>query len=252
MAHDFLGTFNKSQLDRFLNWARAQLPTIDARIEHLTTESIRMGIVVFRFEQGVPVEFVVNPATSYLGQLMAAYEVQGGNPFLDLRVRLRNDPIFAVRGSERKPVSYMSNGEVIGAKGLADAPSAELVRRARAWLDDTLHARYGRLERKIRRVLDYSDQLQAEAARLQVIRQSVDVDASLEQTAEALQQLISDPNYRAIFDDGGNDRFAFNVYAPFGSYDVAPSADPNLVDRIAETPQRQDGGFVGPGQKGTA
>lgn len=252
MAHDFLGTFNKSQVDRFLSWARSQLPLISARINHLNAEISRVGVVVFRFDQGVPVEFVADPPGSYLGQLLAAYEVQGGNPFIDLRARLQNNPIFTIRGTESASPTYMSNGEVMGAKGLADAPSAELVRRARTWLDDTLNARYGRLERKIRRAVDYTDQLREEIRVLTRIQSAATVEGSLEQLSETIQQLISDPNYRAVFNDSGNDRFGFTTYAPFGSYDVAQSDDPNAVDRVAAAPQRQDGGYVGPGQRGPA
>lgn len=249
MAFDHLGTFNKSQLDRFMAFARSQLPLVDARIQHLAAEQARLGSVVFRYDQGVPVGFAADPVDSYLGKLLAAYEVLGGNPFYDLRVRLRTQPIFLVRGSESTPAQYMSNGEVVGAKGLADAPSAVLMARARAWIEDTLHGRFGRMERKIRRTLDYSDQLQTEIDVLTKIKAAAEVDDSLESYATQLYQLLSDPNYRAIFDDKGKDPFGFTAYAPFSSYDAVASTDPNLVDRTAEGPQRQNTGFVGPGEK---
>lgn len=250
MAHDHLGTFNKSQLDRFLVFARAQLPLVDARIQHLSAEQARLGSVVFKFDQGIPVGFAADPVESYLGKLLAAYEVLGGNPFQDLRIRLRTQPIFLVRGSESTPAQYMSNGEVVGAKGLADAPSAVLMSRAKAWIEDTLQGRFGKLERKIRRTLDYSDQLQVEIDVLTKIKAAAEIDDSLESYASQLQQLISDPNYRAIFDDKGKDPFGFTTYAPFSSYDAVTSSDPNLVDRTSESPQRQNAGFVGPGEKG--
>lgn len=249
MAHDWLGTFNKSQLDRFLAFARSQLPLVDARIQHLSAEQARLGVVVFKFDQGVPVGFAADPADSVLGKLLAAYEVLGGNPFHDLRVRSRSQPIFLVRGSETAPASYMSSGDVVGARGLADAPSAVLVSRARQWIEDTLHGRFGRLERKIRRTLDYSDELQAEITILGRMKLVAEIDGSLESIATQLQQLIDDPNYRAIFDDRGADPFGFTSYAPFSSYDAVQSDDPNMVRPGAEVPQRQNSGFVGPGEK---
>lgn len=249
MAYDWLGTFNKSQLDRFLAFARTQLPLVDARIQHLEAEQNRLGVVSFRYEQGIPKEFIADPAESYIGKLLAAYEVLGGNPFHDLRVRLRTDPVFAIRGSETTPTQFMSNGEVIGARGLADAPSAEIMRLARGWLESTLIGRFDKLERKIRRALDYADELEREIANLKLIKQSVEIDGSFEQLADQLVQLISDPNYRAIFDDGGKDPFGLTTYAPFSSYDATPSNDPNLVDRTADTAQRQNKGYVGPGEK---
>lgn len=251
MAFDFLGTFNKSQLDRFLAFARTQLPLIDARIQHLSAELVRVGSVSFRYEQGVPKEFVADSTDSYLGKLLTAYEVQGGNPFYDLRARTKNDPVYALRGSEATPVQYMSNGEVIGQRGLADATSAELMRSTRTWLNDTVRGRFDRLERKIRRMLDYADELQDEIDNLELIKQAAESEGSFENYATQLTQLISDPNYRAIFDDGGKDPFGLTSYAPFSSYDIVESTDPNVVARQAESPQRQNTGFVGPGEVGT-
>ncbi len=153
MAFDWLGTFNRSQLDRFLAFARTQLPLVDARIQHLEAEQNRLGVVSFRYYQGIPKEFIADPAESYIGKLLAAYEVLGGNPFHDLRARLRTDPVFAIRGSETTPTQFMSNGEVIGARGLADAVSAELMRQGKTWLADILSYRFNGLERKIRRMM---------------------------------------------------------------------------------------------------
>lgn len=251
MAHDFLGTFNRSQLDRFLAFARSQLPLVDSRIQHLSAEQVRLGSIVFKFDQGTPVGYAADPPDSYLGKLLAAYEVLGGSPFHDLRVRARTQPIFLVRGSDTAPSAYMSSGDVIGSRGLADAPSAVLLGRAKRWMEDTLHGRFGRLERKIRRALDYADQLQDEIEVLDRIKQVAEVDDSMESYASQLQQLMTDPNYRAIFDDMGKDPFGFTTYAPFSSYDAVQSQDTNMVDRAgAELPQRQNSGFVGPGEKG--
>ncbi len=247
---DFLGTFNKSQLERFFAFARTQLPLVDARTQHLQFEMARIGTVVFQFNEGIPVAFGADPPESYIGKLLAAYEVLGGNPFLDLRLRARTQPVFLVRGTESTPAQYMSNGEVVGARGLADGPSAVLMQQARAWLEATFQGRFNRLERKIRRALDYSDQLGLEIEDLSRIKQALGVDGSLESYASQLQELIANPTYRAIFDDQGADPFGFNVYAPFSSYDVANSQNPDMVNRTAESAQRQNSGFVKPGSKG--
>jgi hypothetical protein len=98
---------------------------VDGRIQHLQAEVSRIGTVMFRYSKGVPQGFAANPTDSYLGKLLGAYEVLGGNPFVDLRVRLLSDPVFKIQGTEASPSQFMSNGEVIGAKGLSDAPTAE-------------------------------------------------------------------------------------------------------------------------------
>ncbi len=247
MAYDWLGTFNRSQIERFLAFARSQLPLVDGRIEHLTAERSRIGSVIFRYQNGVPQGFAADPVDSYLGKLLGAYEVLGGNPFIDLRVRLKNDPIFLVKGTETQGPQYMSNGEVVGAKGLSDAPTAELVHEARGWLESTLYSRFDSLERKIRRAMDYADELQSEIATLQVMKLAADATGSLEYIASQISQFLSDQNYRAVFDDGGGDKFGFTVYAPFSAYDIGSSSDPG-VSRTSESAQRQNSGFVGPGQ----
>jgi hypothetical protein len=247
LAHNFLGTFNQSQFERFLAFARSQLPLAAGRIQHLKAEINRVGAIVFRYDNGIPQGYAASPPESYLGKLLAAYEVLGGNPFIDLRVRQKNNPIFRLKGTETAGPQYMSNGEVIGAKGLSDAPTAELMRDAKAWVDDTLHARFESLERKIRRATDYSDELKAEVVKLQTIQLTASTNGSLEFIAAQVNQFLSDQNYRAVTNDGGGDKFGFNVYAPFSSYDVATSTDPS-IQRVSESAQRQNTGFVGPGQ----
>lgn len=237
MAHQFLGTFNKSQWERFLAYARTQLPLVEGRRTHLKAEIARIGSLAYRYNNGIPQGYAATPTNSYLAKLLATYEVLGGDPFFDLRVRLREDPVFLVKGTESVGPQYMSNGEVIGAKGLSDAPTSELSRSASKWIDDTLQFRFDALERKIRRSVDYSDELKLEVARLDLIVMSSETTGSLEYIASQVAQYLSDQNYRAVFDDAGSDEFALNVYAPFSSYDSANS----------ETAQRQNTGFVGPG-----
>jgi hypothetical protein len=204
--------------------------------------------VVFRYSQGVPKGFAADPSDSYLGKLLGAYEVLGGNPFIDLRVRLKSDPVFLLRGTETTTPQLMSNGEVVGAKGLSDAPTAELMHDARAWVDDTLTYRFDALERKIRRAMDYSDELQAEVVRLTTIQMAASTVGSLDYIEAQINQYLADNNYRAVYDDAGGDKFGFNVYAPFSSYDVATGQGDG---RVVESHQRQNTGFVGPGS-GTA
>lgn len=245
MAYNFGGTFNASQFARFLAFAKGQLPLVQGRIQHLEAEIARVGAVVFRYNKGIPQGYSADPPESYLGKLLAAYEVLGGNPFIDLRIRLRNDPVFLLRGTETRSPQTLSNGEIMGAKGLSDAPTSELMHEAKFWIDSTMQYRFDGLERKIRRMVDYADELRTEAAQLGIISKAASTPGSLEYIAAQVAQYLSDQNYRAIYDDGGGDKFGLNVYAPFSSYDVGNA-------RTAESAQRQNTGFVGPGQSGVA
>lgn len=245
MQPTWLGTFNKSQWDRFIAWARTQVDSVPDRIDHLEAEITRVGRITFAWEGGTPKGFTAAPSTSYLAKLLAAYEVLGGNPPYDLRTRLKTEPVVVVPGDTNTAPHTMSNGEVIGARGLADAVTAELSRKAQEWLLETMHWRHGRLERKIRRALDYKDQLEEEQERLRLITQAATTPDSLENIAEQVELLFKDRSYRAIFDDGGKDPYGLTAYAPFSAYDRDTSDVPELVQRQQGGPQRQDSGFVG-------
>jgi len=253
MAHDqWLGTFNRSQFQRFVEFARAQLPVIPARVQHLQAELSRTGTLRFAFGvKNVPESVTANPSDSYLGKLLAAYQVLGGDPFLDLRSRNKDQAVFVPKGTAANPPTTMSNGEVMGARGLQDAFSAELVRKLRTPFQETLDYRFSLLERKIRRALDYADQLRDEIAGLELMRAAATTRGSLEFVANQVQQLISDRNYRAIYDDQSTDPLGLNTYAPFSQYDVdRPVGPTGATGRVVERPQRQDSGFVGPGGTG--
>lgn len=255
MAHDaYLGTFNRSQFERFLAFARSQLPVHAARILHLRAELGRTGSVSFTFgPNNVPESVTANPSDSYLGKLLAAYQVLGGNPFFDLRSRNKSQAIFVVQGTAANPPTSMSHGEVMGAKGLQDAYSAELIRKLRHPLQETLDYRFTFLERKIRRAIDYADQLKDELAELETLQAAATAEGSLEFIANEIQQLISNRNYRAIYDDKSSDPLGLNTYAPFSQYDVEAPIDPAVgaPNRVVQRPQRQDSGFVGPGGSGS-
>ena len=252
MAHDFLGTFNSAQFGRFATFARTQLDLVNGRIQHLEAEKNRVGTVVFRYENatgGSPLSYEATPSNSYIAKLLAAYEVLGGNPFIDLRARLRGNPVFVVAGDEQVGPTLMSNGEPLGLKGYADAPSAVLSANSRAWVNETLRYRFDRLERKIRRALDYSDQLQLEIQQLNTIRAPAETAASFEFIASQIDQLLSDPTYRPSFNDSNQLNPLGN--APFASYEppqVGGQSDPNRVSpNQVSTPQRGEGGLQTPG-----
>jgi len=240
VAFEWLGTFNRSQFTRLADFARAQLVAVEDRLVHLVAEQTRVGSITMLFNVGDPQGYVADP-DSYIGRLVAAYEVLGGDAFLDLHIRLVSDPVFALKADETSAPQLYSSGEVKAGPGLADAPSATQVANLRGWIDDTLQYRKDYLERKIRRALDYADQLQAEVDRLTRVTQSVDADGSVENIIAQVEQLISDPGYRAIQDDQGKDPHGKLAYAPLAGYE--PGADREGSDTYSRT----DKGYVIPG-----
>jgi hypothetical protein len=240
VAHDYLGTFNKSQFERFLTFARSQVAFLPQQIAHLESEIARSGQLIFTFGvDGIPTQLQATEG-SYLAKLLAAYEVLGGDPYLDLRARDKDtQSVFVVKARQGSSAQYASNGEPLAGRALLDAPSAELMRALRAPLEDQLAYRFLNLERKIRRTLDYVDNLKSEVVRLKVYLLAGTENGSLENIAQKIYGLLSDGQYRAIYDDGGTDPIGLNAYAPFSLYDSSGT-------KPSASPQRQSSGFSGP------
>lgn len=229
MAFEWLGTFNRSQFDRFSTYAREQLTQVDARINHLVAEQQRVGFLRFIYDSaGRPTAYSTGSAGSgptYIGKLIAAYEVLGGDPFFDLQTRaIQDQPLYFPKGTETAAGKIMSNGEPIPQKGLADAPTAKLVHQMKAWIRPSLDRR-SQLERKIRRAVDYGDQLQSELDTLKLMKLGLEVRGSLENLMSEVHQMISDPHYRAVGDDKGADPFGKLAYAPLSSYEPGPGRE---------------------------
>lgn len=240
MAFDWLGTFNRAMFERFTTFARGQLALVDGRIQHLRAEIERIGVLSFAYDAGgTPIGYTPDPPDSYIGRLLAAYEILGGDAFYDLNIRSTTQPVFLLKGGLTATPQMMSNGEIMPTGALADAPSAVLMQKARGWIEDTTQYRREYLERKIRRMVDYSDQLQAEVRTLRAIQGDADEAGSLESLITQIEELLADPTYRAINDDP--DPFGKKAYAPLAAY--MPG------EKGADAYERTFGGTVVPGEK---
>jgi len=241
LAYDFKGTFNTSGFNRFVAFARGQQADLVGRIINLQEEQIRTGSLSFAYDgQGVPQQYEPDNE-SYIGKLVAAYEVLGGDPFFDLNIRSKAQAVFLVPGDETVSATTMSNGEAVGLPGRADAESGALIENMREWAEGVIDYKRDYLERKIRRAVDYADQLQDEIDLLALLMGPVDSTGSFDNIFSALNQLIANPEYRAIFDDKGNDPNMKNVDAPFTIYDAGPDRAPG------DSPGRDEGGYLPPG-----
>jgi len=250
MAFDFLGTFNTSQFNRFMAFARSQTADIARRLAHLNYEKKRMGSLTFEYDEGgVPTSYVVSGvSSSYIGRLVAAYEALGGQVEFDLQVRTRDQAVYLMEGDEVTPPQFMSNGDVVGTRGLDDKDSAELIRRSRTWMQPALHYRREYLERKVRRAIDYVDQLDDEIQTLSIIVQPDTTEYSLAYIAKEVGKLLTDTEYRSIFDDRGQDPHGKTVYAPLLAYSRANGATTQPSDPTFAG--RDDDGYVYPGDEG--
>lgn len=239
MAFEFLGTFTGSQFTRFAAFARAQVAQIDDRINHAQAELNRIGAVAFSFDSGgVPLGMATPDDSTYAGRLFQVYEALGGDAFYDLQVRSASQPVFKLRGDETRSPQQMSNGEVMSTPGLSDQQSGEAMRQSRDWIWDNLFYRRDLLERKIRRLMDYADQLQTEINQLQAMKAAASVQGSLEFLLGGVTQLVSDRNYLAASNDSSQpDPHGKLAYAPFASYMPGPDrSDVESFERTLDGP----------------
>jgi len=220
-----LGTFNRSQFERLKAFARAQVQDIDGRILHLSAEQARIGNIAFAFDKATVTGYV--GGDTYLGKLLYVYEVMGGDPFFDLKVRQKSQAVFLIRGNESRPSTQMSDGRIVGTEGLADGLSSELVHQLRGWMEDSLAYKRDNIERKIRRALDYFEQLQEEINLLTTVKSGVDTLGSVENLISEIDQLLQSDRYRAVGDDKGQDPEGTMAYAEYSAYLPGP-ARPNV------------------------
>lgn len=232
MAFEFLGTFTASQFTRFSTWIQAQTAQIPARILHLQAEQARIGSLAFAYDSGgVPTFIQPSDATTYIGRLFQVYEALGGDAEFDLQVRTMSQPVFKTTGTENRISQLMSNGEVQSAPGLSDAPSAELFRQARDWAYDVQLYRRDLLERKIRRAMDYVDQLQTEITQLQQIEADASQAGSIGFILSGVQGLVGNRYYIAATNDSGKpDPHGKAAYAPVLAYMPNPDGSTTQVD----------------------
>jgi hypothetical protein len=252
LAFELLGTFTASQFTRFSTWVQAQVGQIPARIQHLQAELARIGALAFAFDSGGIPTFV-QPAdtTTYIGRLFQVYEALGGDVEFDLQTRSMTQPVFRTTGTENHMPQLMSNGEVISSNGgLSDAPSAELVRQARDWTYDAQFYRRDFLERKIRRAMDYADQLSAEIKSLRQIQAEASQAGSIGYIVSGVQQLIANRYYIAAQNDAAApDPHGKSAYGPVAGYMPSPEGGSTIVDyeRTYDGPKVPTGTQTGTG-----
>ncbi len=129
------------------------------------------GIFVTEYDGPNPVSYSAS-AGSYAWKLLAAYRVLGGVPERDMLLRTSDKPVFKTKGTNiRQPDAGVttggfsdmySNGRRDRGTQRFDRDLGLTVEKLKNWQLEAIKAKRERLEFKIKRALDYSDQLQNE------------------------------------------------------------------------------------------
>lgn len=173
MAFNFFGTFTTGQWEAFKAFSRIQERELRLRLAWLNRELVRVGVFSTAYDKtgSVPVSFT---ATGYGGKLLQAYRILGGVPEQTMLLRTRDKPVFKERATELTvdedaTVSggfsdVYSNGRRERGGQRYDSDLGIQVEKLKAWQLDSIKFKRERLEYKIKRALDYSDQIQQEIA----------------------------------------------------------------------------------------
>jgi hypothetical protein len=222
VSFNFYGTLTTGQFDEFETFSRVQNKDIRDRIAWLGAAATRNG--VFRTEYdpvtGDPKSFTVVPPTSYAAKLMAAYRILGGVPERDMLLRTSDDPVFLTRGANvtkatpDSPVEggysdLYSNGRRYRGNQRFDRDIGVQVDKLKRWQLEAIKHKREHLEYKIKRALDYTDQLLNEKALLESMV-AEDTESSVDQQITNIRGLFYAPG-RANVVDNPDDKFGLDI-----------------------------------------
>ena len=144
----------------------------------LQKQLLMNGVFTITYDDSgvVPVEY---QASGYAGKLLLAFRVAGGEPEKCMLLRNRDQPVFKTRNfqtvvQEEGGTSggfsdvYTSGRRERGTQRF-DRDLGIKVEKVKGWQIEAIKRKREHLEMKIRRALDYSDQLQQEIDRIDVL-----------------------------------------------------------------------------------
>ena len=169
MAFNFFGTFTTGQFEAFRAFTKIQQLDLTLRQQWLSKQLIMNGVFDLRYNGPIPVSF---SASGYAGKLLQAYRVLGGCPEECMLLRTRDQCVFKTKNYN---MNVAREGGVSG--GFSDLYTSGRRERGgqrydrdlgikvdniKKWEREAIKKKREQLEMKIRRALDYSDQLQEE------------------------------------------------------------------------------------------
>lgn len=220
MAFNFWGVFTEGQYEAFKNFSLIQKTDINGRKKWLETERKRIGIFSTEYDDdNNPVRYSCSPAISYGAKLLEAYRILGGIPEEDFLLRTIDKPVYLTEGA---PLSVDKDGSVTGGTSSEfsdgrryrgpirfDRDMGLKVDRLRSWQLEQIKFKREHLEFKIKRCLDYSDQINNEIVQLTVLAgeglQSVD-DLII-----TIDQAIAAPNQLNVPRGTSDDKFGLRI-----------------------------------------
>ena len=239
----FYGTFTLGQWEELRQFALIQATDIGARSAWITRELATVGIfsTIYDPNTNFPVSFTVAGPTSHGAKLLQAYRALGGFPEQDFLLRTSDQPVYLVQGT---PVimndasgvaqggfsDVFSNGKRYRGNQRFDRDLGFPMEKFKKWQLEAIKRKREHLEFKLKRALDYSDQLQSEKTFLNMMIAPGTTNDVNGQIANLIA-LFHRPGAMNVIDNI-LDIFGFNIGRP------GDTAVPNEVQVAPATDQR--------------
>ena len=231
MSFNFFGTFTTAQFQDLVDFAKIQEKDVSERIRWLSSELLKVGVfnTVYDEEGRVPVVFTCSPPSSYGAKLLQAYKILGGVPEHDMLLRTSDQPVFLKKGTNVDPGNpdsgysrEFSNGRLLRGTQRFDRDVGLKVERLKKWQIESVKHKREHLEFKIKRALDYSDQLQIESNLLTLMSKGAS-GSSVEDMIAEVNKLILRPGAMNVVEDM-EDRWGLRI-GPVGDKYVDTPGD---------------------------
>ena len=221
MAYNIYGTFSLGQFEQLRIFAKVQERDLNSRVVWLSAALQRNGLFTTSYNQqtNMPLSYDVAPPNSYAAKLLVAYRALGGVPETDFLLRTMNMPVFLNRVDNISPnegsnptsgySDTFTNGRRIRGGQRFDRDVGVKVDRLKSPFLEAIKHKREHLEFKIKRALDYSDQLQSEINAINVLLDTTS-NATVDDQIRTIQQYMFRTGAQNIVSDMA-DIFGLNI-----------------------------------------
>jgi len=237
MSFNFFGTFTTGQFNEFVDFSKIQEQDIKDRIAWLRRQLDLNGAFSTEYddEDTIPVSFSCGPPYSYGAKLLQAYKILGGRPESDMLLRTSDKPVYLTRGvniSDDNPTSgysdMFSNGRRFRGNQRFDRDIGLKVQRLKTWQLEIVKRKREHLEFKIKRCLDYSDQLEIEIKNLEKMIDD-STERSVDMQVASIQGDMFTPGSMNVIES--DDCFGLNIGKVGDKTNPRDFSDPNEILR---------------------
>jgi hypothetical protein len=209
MAFSFFGVCSSGQWLVFKAFALVQKTELQLRRMWLQKEISKIGTFITEYgDDFMPKEFTATPHNSYAAKLIEAYKIMGGVPERDMLLRTLDKPVYLTSGQNITKTEggvsggysdTFSNGRRFRGGQRFDRDLGLTIDRLKRWQLESIKHKREHIEYKIKRALDYSDQLQIELNQIETLLG--DGEGSVDDQIQKIEIAMNTPGSMNTIDD---------------------------------------------------